>query len=307
MSTETPESETSAATLAQPVYMPYQPGQDDSIDLVQLVGVLWSRKWLIAGSTLLFAAAGAAYALMATPVYRAEVVLAVNQSEQRPNISASLGGLASLAGINLGSSPDGTEAIATLRSRAFVEEFIEEYALLPVLFADEWDAENGRWINDYPEEWPDIRTGVKFFTEQVRSISEDSTTGLVTLAIDWTDPELAAQWAGILLERINERLRERDLENSERRLAYLNQQLEKASLVELRQAISRLIESEIQSITLAQAELEYAFKVIDPPRVPKEPVSPRRALILLLSIFVGAAVGFFVALFRWAAAGRRAA
>ena len=181
------------------------PEPEDSIHLMELVAVLWQRKSLLVGVTSLFAVAGVAYALLSTPIYRAEVVLAPTEPEQGPNLSAGLGGLASLAGIDFGSSADGAQAVATLRSRAFAEEFIRDKDLLPVLFADEWDVSNDRWLDDDPEDWPDIRDGVKFFLEDVRSVTEDRNTGSITLAIEWPDPELAAGWADELVYRVNER------------------------------------------------------------------------------------------------------
>ena len=308
MSIETPPSPTSTPpSAAQPIYMMYPPDPEDSIDVMELIAALWQQKSLIAGVTFLFAVAGVAYALLATPIYRAEVVLIPSEPEQGPRVPAGLGGLASFAGINLGSSVDDVQAVATLRSRAFAEEFISEKDLLPVLFADKWDVANERWAGDDPEEWPDIRDGVKFFTEEVRSVDVDTANGLVTLAVEWIDPELAAGWAEELVHRINERLRARDLANSERRLEYLNGQLEKASLAELRLAVSRLIENEMQTIMLAQAETEYAFRVIDPARVPNERVAPNRRLIVILATLLGGMIGVFVALLlRWAAAKRRA-
>jgi LPS O-antigen subunit length determinant protein (WzzB/FepE family) len=98
------------------------------------------------------------------------------------------------------------------------------------------------------------------------------------------------------VQRINERLRTRDLLESERRLAYLNDKLENATLVELRQAVSRLIQNEIQTIMLAQAEAEYAFKVIDPPRVPNDDIEPRRVVIVILATLLGVVVGVLLAL-----------
>ena len=274
-------------------------GADDSIDLIELVAELWAQKWLVVGITLVFALAGLAYALLATEIYRAEVVLAPTESEQTPNLSAGLGGLANLAGINLGNSADSAQALATLRSRAFVEDFINDNNLLPVLFADEWDAQNQRWTGDDPEEWPDIRDGVEYFVESVRTVTEEPSDGTITLAVEWSAPELAASWAEQLVGRINERLRARDLADTEQRLDYLNAQLEKTNLVELRQAISRLIQSQIETAMFAQAEEEYAFKVIDPPRIPNEPVFPRKILVIFIAGFLGGVVGTVVAIVRW--------
>lgn len=272
-------------------------GFEDQLDLAELFRVLWNRKWQIIAIELFFVALGTAYALLATEIFRAEVVLAPTRSEQQLSLPGGLGGLASLAGLNLNESGDVTEAVATLRSNALVEEFISENDLLPVLFSDDWDSENSQWRIRDVEDWPDLRDGVKYFVEDVRSVNEDSSTGLVTLTIDWRDPEAASEWANELVYRVNERIRARDLAESQQRLEYLNEQLEGASLVELRQAISRLIENQIQNIMLAQADAEYAFQVIDPPRVPKERLWPVRSLVVALSAFAGIIVAILGALF----------
>ena len=274
----------------------------DDVDLLDVFRTLWRGRWLIIAVTFGFVLAGIAYAFLATPVYRSEVVLIPNESERPSNLAASLGGLASLAGINLGSSVDKMEGIATLRSRVLIEDFIRDEDLLPVLFADDWDAEKKRWKDSDEEDWPTVLTGVDYFIDEVRTVDENSTTGLVTLGVEWTDPVLAEKWTSELVQRVNDRLRQQTLSNSRQRLSYLNSELSKANLIELRQAISNLIEGEIQTITLAQADSEYAFKVVDPPRVPIEPVWPKKILIAAAAVFLGFVFGVLAVLLR--AAGR---
>jgi len=50
---------------------------NDEIDLMGLLGTLIDHKWLIAGVTGVFMAAGVAYALLATPVYQANALIQV--------------------------------------------------------------------------------------------------------------------------------------------------------------------------------------------------------------------------------------
>jgi uncharacterized protein involved in exopolysaccharide biosynthesis len=286
------------ASVGPPIYVIQSQDQDSRIDLLALVRIIWAGKWLVLGVTALFVVTGFAYTIYAKPIYRSEGVLVANKPDQGPNISSTLGSLTSLAGISFTPAAGATDALATLRSRVFVEDFILEHDLLSVLFADDWDAANKRWSGDDPEDWPDIRDGVRYFMDTILTIEEDASTGLVTVAVEWTDPELVAQWIEDMVLQINEQLRARDLATSERRLNYLNEQLAQANLVELRQAISRLIESEVQTMTLARAEIEYAFKVIDPPRVPNEVVAPKRLSVLILAFLLGGVIGTSIVLLR---------
>lgn len=82
------------STAQKVVYVLQQPepaAGHDEIDVEQLAGVIWRRKWWIAGWTCLLTALAVVYALVATEWYRAEAVL-------MPRDSRSGAGLAGPAG-----------------------------------------------------------------------------------------------------------------------------------------------------------------------------------------------------------------
>jgi uncharacterized protein involved in exopolysaccharide biosynthesis len=160
-----------------------------------------------------------------------------------------------------------------------VREFIEDEDLLPVLFADRWDAVAGKWDIDDPEAIPDVRDGVYYFDRNVRTVSDDRRTELVTLSIDWKDPVLAAEWAGKLVERLNDRLRRRALAESQDSIQHLRLQLGEANQVPVRDAISRLLESELEKEVLAKTTPDFAFRVVDKAAVPRRKRKPQRLLI----------------------------
>lgn len=65
-----------------PVTKPHEHDEDsDNIDLMGLLGTLIDHKWLIAGVTGVFMAAGVAYALLATPVYQANALIQVESKK----------------------------------------------------------------------------------------------------------------------------------------------------------------------------------------------------------------------------------
>ncbi len=79
-----------------PVTKPHEHDDDnDEIDLMGLLGTLIDHKWLIAGVTGVFMAAGVAYALLATPVYQANALIQVEAKKNDPlgfsDISSMLG------------------------------------------------------------------------------------------------------------------------------------------------------------------------------------------------------------------------
>jgi uncharacterized protein involved in exopolysaccharide biosynthesis len=261
-------------------------GGRDEVDLVQLVRVVWQYKWWAAATTCAFIVLAVAYALAATEWYRAEVTLAPADERSVNGISAQLGGLASLAGISVGGG--GTaEPIAILKSREFARSFIEAHELVPVLLHEDWDPDAKTWKESDPAKWPDVRDAIKYFDENVREVSEDAKTGLVMLRIKWTDPEVAVEWANLLVARLNKIMRDRALAEAEHNVQYLRDELSATNVLTLQQSISRLLESELQKVMLARGNNEFAFRVIDPAMTPKERFKPRRTLIVALAAILG--------------------
>jgi len=261
----------------------------DEIRLADLWNIVWTGKWRIIGVTFAFALLSVVYALVATEWYRAEVLLAPAEERNVSSLQNQLGGLAALAGMSIGGG-DSVEAVATLKSREFARDFIEEYGLLTVFFADKWDPANERWLVEDLRKQPDIRDAVRYFHEKLLRVSEDRATGLVTLAIEWTDPVLAAEWASVLVDRLNSRVRERALQEAETNVIYLQKELGQTNVLTLQQAVGRLLESELQKLMLARGTREFAFRVIDTADPPKRHIRPKRVLIVILGALAGGVV-----------------
>lgn len=276
---------------------------EEAVSLWDIWSAMLRHKWLIVAMMLCSTGAATAYAFLATPIYRASVLLAPASAGEGQSalsgLKAQYGGLAALAGINLDSAGGGSEevAVATLKSRAFAESFIKERDLLPVLFANKWDAKSGRWKVRDAQAIPTMGDAYKLFNERIRSVSQDATTGLVTLSIQWKDRKQAAAWANALVERVNERMRERAISEAQRSIRYLRQELTKTNTVELKQAIYQLEQSQLQNIMLARARKEYAFRVIDPATVPDADkfLKPKRVSLIAGGILFGLFVGIVIA------------
>jgi uncharacterized protein involved in exopolysaccharide biosynthesis len=259
------------------------------IDFRQFLLSLWQGRWIIAAVTIAITLAGAIYAFAAPVWFTAEVTLAQAQKRSLGSSLGQLGGLASLAGINL-SAPEGAEPISVLKSKGLIRDFISEENLLPILLEDKWDSAKGGW-KAAGKDAPDIRDGVKYFDESVRSVVEDKKSGLVTLSIRWHDAEVAARWANALYQRVNARLRAQTIRESQTSIDYLQKEMQQTTVISLQQSIGRVLEGQMQSMALARSNEEYAFKVIDPAVAPKYRSEPKRLLILVASFMIGLVLG----------------
>jgi len=254
---------------------------EDEIDLFECWNLLWNSRFLIAFITLLFTVLAVTAALLMTPVYKAEILLAPASAQESGGISlGGLGGLASLVGVS-GSLGGGTdEGLAVLKSRLFLSEFFIKESLLPIMFEEQWQEKE-------PDSRPTMWDAYELFTKQVLAINLDKKSGMINLSISWKDPIIAADWANKLVVVLNEHMRNHAIKEAAQSIDYLNQQISQTSVLEMQQMLYGLIEDETKKTMLANVRTEYAFKVIDPAVAPERKTKPKRAFISILGMVCG--------------------
>jgi hypothetical protein len=260
-------------------------------DLIRTIAGAWKPLALIA---LACGLVTAAITLTLRDWYRAEVLVAPvvpDSLDQHSGLDNELGGIASIVGVELpGEGGKKAQAYATLTSKGFAGEFITSQNLMPILFADKWDANTHNWRKGVKR--PTLEGGIRKLMSGVRMVAQDKKTGMVKITFDWYSAELAAAWANRTVEMVNDKLRMEAVSEADRSVDYLNKELAKTSAVEMQHGIYRVMEDQLTTAMLANVQREYAFKVIDPAVVPAQKYGPHRSILSL----IGAAVGFFVAL-----------
>ena len=294
---------------------------DDEIDLRELFFVLVRGKWIISSMTAFLVIIGIIYSLSLPNIYQSEALLApIDESSSL--ISGALGqysGLAGLAGINLPTgdiSKNHKKAIELMSSLNFFEKYLMPKIFLPDLMAIEsWDDKkniiiyddsifqknSNTWVRDfsYPQKLiPSAQESLEAFKGGHLNILEDKNTGYITLSIKHQSPQIAKQWVQIIVEEVNSFYRQKDKESSEKAIIYLNKQMAKTNLTEIRQVTASLLEKEIQKLTLVEANEDYVFEYVYPPSVMEKKTEPNRSLIVILSLISGAFLGIFIVLIR---------
>lgn len=275
----------------------------DEIDLRAVASRLWAGRWWVVLIVSVFTMVFLLVAFLSTPIYRSTTKLVPASSERSGmgllnSALGQLGGLASLAGVGVGGGDSQTqEALAVLMSREFSESFIREHGLMQEFFAKDWDAKSQNWLGE-PEKWPTYAQAFRYFDSRVRTMNRDRLTGLVTIDIEWKDPEKAAAWANALVMRLNAEMRSRAMANANASIGYLEKELAATTAIETRQSISRLIEAQINQRMLANVTQEYAFRVVDRalPSDPDDEVKPNKPLLALLGPVMGGVLGALLVL-----------
>jgi len=292
---------------------------DDEIDLRELFTAIWQGKWIIVIITALFASASVYYAVNLPNIYKSEALLAPAEQDKAGGLVGQLGGLASLAGVNLGANGnvDKTQlAIEILRSRKFSREFINKYDILPDLMAaktwnsetntvlyDEnfYDVEQNKWVREVKAPYkpePSMQEAYKKFIKII-SANKNEETGMVTLSVEHVSPVVAQQWVNWLIDDINQTMKARDVIEANKSTDFLTQQLEQTKIADIRAVLYKLVEEQAKTIMFANVRDEYVFKIIDPAIIPEQKAKPARALICVLGTFLGGMISFIIILFRY--------
>jgi uncharacterized protein involved in exopolysaccharide biosynthesis len=272
---------------------------DYEFNMVSMCRVAWANKPLVAAVTLVGGLIALVFALIAIPIFRAEAVVTIVEDNHiggggLQSLANQFGGIASLAGVNLGAggSTD-REYQAILESRHVVEEFVKRNALVPLLQTNV-KLPQPLWF------------AVERFRRTILKFDEDKVKGVTRVSIEWSDPVIAARWANGFVALANELVRTRAREDSSRNIDYLNKQVAQTNVVELQRVMYSLIQSETKTLMLANAREEYAFNVVDPAVVPGLRVRPKRTLMVLSGLFIGGVFGVLVAWVRNKFVGRSA-
>lgn len=295
-----------------------KPTTDDTeIDIREVFFAVWQGKWFVIGITAIFAISSVIFALMQPNIYKSEALLAPAGEEQGGGLSglaSQFGGLASIAGINLGSGGgvDKTQmAIEVLRSRQFAGQFIQKHNILADLIAAEkwdlatntltysedlYDAKSNVWTREVEKPFkaePSMQEAFKEFSEVI-SVNISKDTGMVTVSVEHLSPYVAQQWVDWLVEDINAVMKERDVLEATRSSEFLHKQVALTNVADIRSILYKLIEEQAKTIMFAEVRDEYVFKTIDKAIVSEEKFKPSRALICILGTLIG---GFLSTIF----------
>ena len=276
---------------------------EEEISLRELVAIFWGGRWLLLAGALLFTLGALVASLVMTKHYESTIIVSpVDETEGSEGGMNSLlnqaSGLASLAGITLGTDEKKGRAIAELQSEELTQDYIRSNDLLPILYAKRWDAARHRWKVTDPSQIPTLWKANRYFKGSIRTIEEDKKTGMLKMTIRWTNAQQAAAWANGLVRMANDFARDKSIREAQRSIAYLNEQLPVTNEVEVRRRIYELLESEINKVMIARGREEYALRVVDPAFPPERPSSPQPLLWSVLGLIAGVVISAIIVVTR---------
>jgi len=276
----------------------------DEIDIMTVLRVFYKRRLSLSIGGFMGALAGLILSFAVPDLYTSTVRVSPVSANGMNSILQQYGGLASLAGISLPQSGGGDKtnlALATLESDDFVSEFIAKHQFeAELLAAREWSRESGlmRYDLDLVDADGKLLASTEFESElllkqlldrfaESLSVSQDKTTGFITLRFAHVSPLFASELLTMLVSDVNARLRDADISEARAAIDYLENYAQEVGFAEVKEAIYGLIQSQIETVMLANVRVEYALRIIDGPSRPVLRSSPKRAVYLVSGAILG--------------------
>jgi uncharacterized protein involved in exopolysaccharide biosynthesis len=297
----------------------------DEIDLRELWRAIWQGKWVIIAVTTVFAIGSVVYALSLPNEYKSTAILApASQGSSAgglAKLAGQFGGLASLAGINLGGAGGEDKvsiAMEIIKTWGFLEDFIDKNNIAPQVFAakgwrresnsiiydkDIYDPVNNKWLNKLDENEgksakPSGWELYEEFKDRV-SITQDKKSGLVKLSVEYYSPLLAKEWTDKLVYSINAHIQNQDRKEALKNIEYLNKKIQETNIAGMQSVFYQLIEEQTKTLMLAEVSDEYVFKVLSYSKVAEVKSKPKRALIIVLGVILSGMLAVFIVLIRY--------
>lgn len=282
--------------------------QEDEIDLKELFKTILKYKYKILAFCFVVILGTLFYVLSIPNSYKSEVIL-TPQADGKSQ-SSGLASLASLAGVNIGSSGSSKDPFtmmqATLKDYEFNKMMIEKYNLIEkfeepknLVFAMGFDG-----FYSSPSKNENASLDEKIYKtakelEKSISISSDKTSGLITLSVESIDRFLAKELVDNYLKEMTEKIKLQDMKEIDKQIEYYTKELSATYDVSLKEQLSKSLSALMQKRVFSLANDYYFVSKITDSRVAyiKEKTKPKRALILVVSAVTSLILGIFMAFF----------
>ncbi len=254
---------------------------NDEINLLDFVKIILKNKNLICWVVGISVVVTIIISLIMTPIFEAKAVI---MPVKTPDSQSGFGMIAARFG-----RPDlshTSEIMGLLQSNVLKERVIRKHQLLPILFK----ASDLEGKTDDEKIWSALH-----FLDSALKVTSKQKDGGIEISMQFKDKKVAADIVNYMLTALAEYM-----SGEAKRVAEINKKQLRAIIDQksdplLRANVYNLIAKQIETAAMAEATENFAFKVIDPPKVPDVRIKPRRARMVMISFFVALFLGVFIA------------
>ena len=293
----------------------------DELDLREAFLKLWYGKVYIMFCSIFFLFIASMYLQNAERKYLVEYKLKPVVENQQKNTFSGLGGIASLAGIELPSSSTNDFVIfkELINSVEVSKIIFKNEKLVKRIYNQEWNLSLNSFSQPPKSKFsayignlkklitgnneldyipPNARRLAAYISKNI-SLNEDSKTGFLTLKAETSKPDMLLSLITLLVETSDEIMRQRYINFSKEPLNFYKEKLRTARSREHREALAELIAKEEQKLMFASRGKYFIAEPYINPTISLYPIAPKPKQILALSTILGFFIGAaFVLLLR---------
>jgi len=261
---------------------------EDEISLFDLVKVVFKHKKLIMVVVLVVVVATVIISLLMTRIYESQTV--ITPVQQSTGQAGGMSAVAAQFGIMTPQSSNASEIVNLLKSDILMQKVLEKQGLFNLLFTThelEGKTENEKMWN-----------GIRALKKEIVKVTENKKDNMITVSAQYKDPVVAQRIASAVLNELTEYMTGEAKRVAEANRKHLETQIVTTGDPLVRQKIYSLIAQQIETMMMAEAKENFAFKVIDPPRVPDKRIKPKRTQMVIVAFIVSLFFGVFLAFVR---------
>ena len=276
----------------------YPVERGDELSLIELWKVLVEYKLLIIVFTALTTLGAIYYASTLPTIYKAKVLMIPASNFTGGGVMRNFGKIATLAGMSVQDKSVGVEgerALARLKTRLFLVEFIEEQNLKPILFENHWDQQKKQWKGSEPSD----EDAYNLMYDAITTKMDGShTAAVIALRTKWKNLKKFDNIGDItnnLIHKLNNDAKVRLIYETKQNIRFLNKELSNTDILNAKAGLYNLIEQQTGKLMTANIRSEFIFKIIDPAISPIRAESKNQSVIILIGLFLGLFFGSFIA------------
>ncbi len=250
------------------------------ISIIDLIESLNAFKIQIILTSLFLASLFFLSSYFVSTLYINKSFVVINEDISKPELDSSLAALASFGGLELESDKN-DEFIAIINSKKFIYSFLLKEELLSK------EKNSDAKIENHLEEIKSFKKNLKII-----KIPRSSTYEFSFIS---PDISLANEIPNKIVSYSNEYIKKQKKQSLSNELNFLESTFSIERNEEIKRMIASLIQKNLQSQTLAFANIDYPFKFVDEAIFQKEIFSPNK----IVRFFIGFLLGLFISIL-WA-------
>jgi len=256
----------------------------NEIHLLEYIHILVRKKKLILAIVVVSVTATVIISFLSPKIYEARAVI---MPSTQPQEQSSMNTVASQLGLLSAQTSNASEIISLLQSTILMERVIKTYNLLPIFFGK--DAAGQKPVKK-------IWDGIRYLKKRIYKVRDNKRDGIIEISVQFKDPEVSAKIVTYILAELTDYMSGEAKRVAETNRKYLESLIDKNADPLIKQKIYSLIARQLEISMMAEVKENFAFKILDPPKVPDRKIKPAIGANSILSFVLSLFAAIFIAL-----------